>query len=153
MPIHNRTERRDRRPDFSSSVPPGSTTDAISSRIFPKPPDGFAARKSAIIPAWAKVVALVANSIDGWPPVSDGIYSIEEFPKVAAEVQGRSGAGEWDVMVYAMDDPNAALEVYPYGRDNPYRRLRGARGHRVKQIARFSYMHWDWYDFAVESAT
>jgi len=110
-------------------------------------PAGFVARKAALIPVWAKAIALVANSIDGWPPVSDGVHSVEQFIKVAEEIQRRRGAGEWDVLVYAMDDPNAGLAVHPYGHDNPYLRLRSARGHKVKQIARFSYMRWDWYDF------
>lgn len=111
------------------------------------PPAGFVVRKAAIIPTWTKVIALVANGIDGRPPVSDGVYSVEQFMKVADEIQRRHGAGEWDALVYAMDDPNAGLEVHPYGRDNPYRRLRSARGHKVSQIGRFSYMQWDWYDF------
>jgi len=114
------------------------------------PPNGFIARKVAIIPAWAQAITLVANGIDGLPPVSDGVYSIEEFARIADDIQRRPGAGEWDVLVYAVDDPNASMEVYPYGRGNPYRRLRRAPGHRVKQIARFSYMRWDWYDFTME---
>ncbi|MGE3308681.1 MAG: hypothetical protein AB7O66_01835, partial [Limisphaerales bacterium] len=54
------------------------------------------------------------------------------------------------VLVYAVDDLNAGLDVHPNGRDNPNRRLRKAQGHKIKQIARFSYMRWDWYDFSIE---
>jgi hypothetical protein len=120
-------------------APRGYVRDGEVYRPRRMPPVGFVARKIVTIPVWAKVITLVANGIDGRPPVSDGVYSVEQFIKVAEEAQHRQGAGEWDVLVYAMDDPNAALEVYPYGRDNPYRRLRRTRGHRVKQIARFSY--------------
>lgn len=112
-----------------------------------RPPEGFVARRAVAIPSWARVVALVANGIDGWPPVSDARFSVEEFIKEADDLQRRPGAGEWDVLVYAMDGADAGVTVRPYGLDNPYRRLRSARGHRVKQIAQFSYMRWHWYDF------
>jgi hypothetical protein len=111
------------------------------------PPAGFVARRTAVIPVWAKAIRLVANSIDGWPPVPDGVNSVEQFLLAAGDLQLKQGAGEWDVLVYAVDDPNAGVELHPYGRDNPYRRLRSARGHKLKQIARFSYMRWMWYDF------
>ena len=43
------------------------------------PPAGFVARRTAVIPVWAKAIRLAANSIDGWPPVPDGVYSVEQF--------------------------------------------------------------------------
>ncbi len=116
-----------------------------------RPPESFVARKAVVIPPWAKVIALVANGIDGWPPVSDAVYSVEEFIKAGDGLQQRPGGGEWDVLVYAMDAEDAGVVVRPYGLDNPYRRLRSARGHRAKQIARFSYMRWSWYDFTTSS--
>jgi len=44
-------------------------------------------------PSWAKVIALVANGIDGWPPVSDAVYSVEEFIKAGDGLQQRPGLG------------------------------------------------------------
>lgn len=132
-------------------APRGYVRDGELYRPARRPPEGFVARKAVAIPAWATIIALVANGIDGWPPVSDGVYSVEQFLKVAGEIQRRPGAGEWDVLVYAMDSLNTGLEVHPYGLDNPYRRLRSAHGHRAQQIARFSYMRWHWYDFATPS--
>ena len=130
--------------------PRGYVRDGEIYRPIGSPPDGFIARKVATIPAWARVVTLVANGIDGAPPVSDGVYSIEEFMRIADDLQRKPGAGEWDVLVYAMDDPNAGMEVFPYSKNNPYRRLRRAPGHQGKQIASFTYMRWDWYDFTIE---
>lgn len=127
--------------------PRGYVQDGELYRPAGKPPEGFVARRAVAIPSWARVVALVANGIDGWPPVADALYSVEKFIKEADDLQRRPGAGEWDVLVYAMDGADAGVTVRPYGLDNPYRRLRSARGHRVKQIAQFSYMRWDYYDF------
>ncbi len=128
-------------------APRGYVRDGEVYRPARRPPEGFVARKAVVIPSWAKVIALVANGIDGWPPVSDAVYSVEEFIKAGDGLQQRPGGGEWDVLVYAMDGDDAGVVVRPYGLDNPYRRLRSARGHRVKQLARFSYMRWHWYDF------
>lgn len=113
-------------------------------------PKGFKTRKEAIIPAWAKAVRLVANGIDGWPPIEDGVYSVEEFLGEAEQLQLQPGGGEWDVLVYAVSEAGAGREVHPYGESNPYRQLRSRPGERVKQIARFSYMLWNWYEFRKE---
>lgn len=114
--------------------------------------DGFSSRKVVTIHAWAKAVRLVANGIDGWPPISDAVYSVEEFIEKAERLQLMWGGGEWDVLVYAVSDPKAGREVHPYGADNPYRLLRSRPGERVKRIALFSYMRWNWYEFRKERA-
>lgn len=150
MPSFNQAARNICRIDLSALESPRPPTGEGSDRLpAGKPPEGFVRRKTGVIPVWAKAVRLVANRIDGWPPVSDGVYLVEDFIRVAETVQRKHGAGEWDVLVYAVEDPNGGADVHPYGQDNPYRRLRSARGHRIKQIARFSYMRWDWYDFTV----
>lgn len=131
--------------------PRGYIQDGEAYRPAGKPPEGFVARRAVAIPAWAKVVALVVNGIDGWPPMPDARYSVEEFIQASDGLQQRPGGGEWDVLVYAMDADDAGVTVRPYGLDNPYRRPRSARGHRAQQVARFSYMRWHWYDFATPS--
>ena len=82
-------------------APRGYVRDGEVYRPAGSPPEGFVARKAVVIPSWAKVIALVANGIDGWPPVSDAVYSVEEFIKAGDGLQQRPGAGEWDVLVYA----------------------------------------------------
>lgn len=164
MASPSRADGQAKQPDVPSSSSATSATQGVNGLLLPRmgvsegdscrlnatPPDGFVARKTATIPAWASAVTLVANSIDGRPPIGDGVYSVKEFVRLADDLQCLPGAGEWDVLVYAVDDLNAGLELHPYGRDNPYRRLRKAPGHKIKQIARFSYMRWDWYDFSIE---
>lgn len=113
-------------------------------------PKGFRTRKEAIIPAWAKAVRLVANGIDGRPPIEDGVYSVEELLAEAEQLQLQLGGGEWDVLVYAVSEAGAGREVHPYGASNPYRQMRSRQGERVKRIARFSYMQWAWHDFRKE---
>jgi len=54
-------------------------------------PDGFSSRKVATIHAWAQAVRLVANGIDGWPPISDAVYSVEEFIEKAGHTELSSG--------------------------------------------------------------
>ena len=77
--------------------------------------------------------------------------TVNEFIRHAKDFQFRSGAGEWDVLVYAVESPEHAQRVvWPYGRDHPYRRLRSDRGHRVKLLARFDYMRWAFFEFVPE---
>ncbi len=113
-------------------------------------PKDFRTRKEAIIPAWAKAVRLVANGIDGWPPIEDRVYPVEEFLAEAEQLQLRAGSGEWDVLVYGVSDSSAGCEVRPYGASNPYRQLRSRVGERVKPVARLSYMRRNWYEFRKE---
>ena len=76
--------------------------------------------------------------------------SVEEFLCNAEDLQLRDGGGEWDVLVYAVDSPDQRSRVtYPFGRDNPYRRLRTDRGCRVQLLANFDYMRWTYYTFTI----
>ncbi len=110
----------------------------------------FARTRVVTIPLWAQAIRLVANGIDGWPPCGDQVFAVEGFLGKTQSLQVQPGVGEWDVLVYAVSDPNGCTEIHPYGRDHPYRRLRAARGYSVRQIAQFSYMHWDFYTFKKE---
>lgn len=95
-----------------------------------------------LIPPWATRVVLVANGIDGYPPRMPDLLTVEAFLAQAPELDRLDGHGEWDVLVYAVEDPKRA-RLYPkYGRDHPYRALRSQAGKHVKLIHRFSYMHW-----------
>lgn len=104
-------------------------------------------RSRVLIPDWADLIRLVGNGIDGWPPLRDRTYPVAEFVAQARALQalGVNGAGEWDVLVYAVHGP--ARVCHPYGADHPYRQLRAGRGGRVQQVAEFSYMHWHHYRF------
>jgi hypothetical protein len=113
-----------------------------------KPPIGFRRRKAVIIPSWATTIRVVANAIDGCPPITDGVYAVDDWLEKAGWLQSRLGAGEWDVRVYALDDPEGAREIHPYGAQNPYRKLRALPGHQAKCIAAFDYMRWFWHDFS-----
>ena len=74
--------------------------------------------------------------------------AVQEFLRSGKALQLRNGGGEWDVLVYAVDNPEAQSQVVqPYGKDNPYRRLRTNRGCRVKLIATSSYMRWTYLSF------
>ena len=111
----------------------------------------FDHHETAIIPAWAKAVRFLGNGIDGYPPPMPEQMTVDEFIRQAKDFQFRSGGGEWDVLVYALESPErAARVVWPYGRDNPYRRLRSDRGQRVKLLARFDYMRWVFFEFVPE---
>ena len=113
----------------------------------------FAHRKTATIPAWAKAVRLVGNGIDGYPPQLPEQLAVDEFLRCAKDFQLQSGGGEWDVLVYAVENPESECRtIWPYGRDNPYRRLRSERGRRVKLIAQCDYMRWTFFDFVKETS-
>jgi len=108
----------------------------------------FARRATARIPAWAKAIRFVTNGIDGYPPHMPAELSVVDFLQNARELQLRSGAGEWDVLAYAVDHPDRKSRVVqPYGPENPYRKLRTDRGCRVKLIATFGYMRWTFFNF------
>jgi hypothetical protein len=107
----------------------------------------FARRKLVAIPAWAKAIRLVSNAIDGYPYLTDGVYDVDAFIANATELQRKGGQGEWNVLVYAITDPEGCVEWHPYGREHPYRQLRSKRGHHVKLLAELSYMMWNAYTF------
>ena len=108
----------------------------------------FTRTEAVTLPKWTKALRFVPNGIDGWPPQMPEVLTVEEFLRNADELQRHDGAGEWDVLVYAVDQPEIAPRVvYPCGRDNPYRKLRTDRGFRVKLVATFDYMRWAYIEF------
>ena len=107
----------------------------------------FYYRREVVIPAWATEIILVANQIDGYPPYGDQNFTPKKFLEKAVELQTKHGAGEWEVRVFAVSDPKRAGYLQPYGKDNAIRSIRGRRGGRVRQIATFDYMRWDFYKF------
>jgi hypothetical protein len=142
--------------------PPTPTTEALLSAERPQNKEhddrqihfamralsDFAKRRRVTIPPWTQEIQLVCNAIDGYPPFSDQVFSVEAFVQKAPALQLQSGGGEWDVLVYAIEQPGKPYyTVQPYGPDNSYRRLRSGPGNKVKVIARFDYMCWVFFHF------
>jgi hypothetical protein len=112
----------------------------------------FDRREQVHIPKWAKAIRLVRNGIDGYPPPLPEQLTIDEFLKHARTYQLLCGGGEWDVLVYAVGNPDRSCRViYPYGLDNPYNKLRSDKGQRVKLLARFDYMRWVFFTFVAQA--
>ncbi len=56
------------------------------------------------------------------------------------------------VLAYAASEPNKDFSVvYPYGHENPCRRLRSTPKNRVEQIAEWPYMRHNWNHFTYET--
>jgi hypothetical protein len=111
----------------------------------------FSRAKVVTIPEWAREIHLVANAIAGHPPYGlEGRYTVEDFMFHARNqviLQTLEGGGEWDCLIYAVQDGDLVKEAYPYGPHNGYRVLRSRKGGRLKMIAQMSYMRDTFYYF------
>lgn len=155
-PLHEMMESRASRP--AKALIPCSTDELRSASIgstSPRSTSGspeWSKSKSTLIPKWAQTIVLVANGIDGFPPSIPSELSISDFLNQSFELQSRTGGGEWDVQVYAVEAAAKAVFYHPHGSDNPYCLLRRSNDSpgRVQKIANWSYMRWTFHKFVQE---